>query len=70
MKTTKFDNMIQAFASDFELAIDGEEIVCDLDAKIKNKDERLLQDCELLSELAYLIRSGKAEIHLVETEED
>lgn len=63
-KTTKFDNMLQAFECDFDLALQGEKTLSELQANIANGDERILQDIELLKELAYLIRSGRAEIRV------
>lgn len=64
-KTTKFDNMLQAFECDFDLALQGEKTLSELQANIANGDERILQDIELLKELAYLIRSGRAEIRVL-----
>ena len=68
MKTDKFNNMISSFQCDFTLAKDEESDrrLADLDDLIEKKDENLLHDIELLEELEWLLRSGKAEIHLVE----
>ena len=66
MKTTKYNAMISAFQCDLSLARDGEMKMAELDTQIKNKNERLLNDIDLLEELEYLLRHGKAEIHIVE----
>lgn len=65
-KTTKFDSMILSFACDFTLARDCGRSLQALDLKIHKKDNRLLADIELLEELDYLLRCGKAEIVLRE----
>lgn len=69
MKTNKFNHMISAFQCDFTLAKenDNDRKLADLDDLIEKKDENLLRDIELLEELEWLLRNGKAEIHLVET---
>lgn len=69
MKTTKYNNMIAAFECDFDLARNGERDLRELSNAIKNKDERLLNDIDLLCELSFLLRYGKAEIHLVDERE-
>ena len=66
MKTEKFNNMISAFQCDMSLAKDGKHRLAELDTKIKNKDASILKDINLLEELEWLLRNGKAEIHLVE----
>lgn len=66
MKTDKYNNMISAFQCDFSLAKEGHYKLSELDDKIKNKDSALSRDIELLEELEYLLRSGKAEIHINE----
>lgn len=67
MKTEKFNNMISSFQCDFTLAKedDSSRKLADLDDLIEKKDENLLRDIELLEELEWLLRNGKAEIHLV-----
>lgn len=67
MKTEKFNNMISSFQCDFTLAKedDNGRKLADLDDLIEKKDENLLRDIELLEELEWLLRNGKAEIHLV-----
>lgn len=67
MKTDKFTNMIEAFECDFALARDGHnEKLSELQRMIEQKDERLMKDIELLEELSWLLRNGKAEIILKE----
>ncbi len=66
MKTDKFNNMISSFQCDFTLAKDMNKKLADLDDLIEKKDKNLLHDIELLEELEWLLRNGKAEIHLVE----
>ena len=66
MKTTKYNNMIEAFECDFNLALEGKKKLSKLDKAIENNNKRLLNDIDLLGELSYLLRSGKAEIHLIE----
>ena len=70
MKTEKFNNMISSFQCDFTLAKENDNYrkLADLDDLIEKKDENLLRDIELLEELEWLLRNGKAEIHLVETD--
>lgn len=68
MKTYKFNNMISAFQADFSLAMkDNNNIrMANLDDLIEKKDESLLRDIKLLEELEWMLRNGKAEIHIVE----
>ena len=68
MKTDKFNNMISSFQCDFSLAKenDNDRRLADLDDLIAAKDENLLRDIELLEELEWMLRNGKAEIHIVE----
>ena len=68
MKTDKFNNMISSFQCDFTLAKeeDNDRRLADLDDLIATKDENLLRDIELLEELEWLLRNGKAEIHIIE----
>ena len=65
-KTDKFNAMIEAFECDFVLAKEGKYEISELDNKVKFKDEKLMKDNDLLEELSYLLRYGKAEIHLTE----
>jgi hypothetical protein len=66
MKTDKFNNMISAFQCDLSLAKDGKFKLAELDTKIQNKEPRLMRDIALLEELEWLLRNGKAEIHILE----
>ena len=69
MKTEKFNAMISSFQCDFSLARDDKNhSLSELDNLIAKKNETILRDIELLEELEWLLRSGKAEIHLVETD--
>lgn len=58
----KFVYMIEAFECDFDRALDDLSIVDNLKEAIKNKNERLLNDIELLRELSFLLRHGEAKI--------
>lgn len=68
--TDKFKNMIEAFECDFDLAVEGRYDLSDLDEIIKDKSdprhEKMLTDIDLLRELSFLLRNGKAEILLTE----
>lgn len=67
MKTEKYNQMISAFQCDFSLAEKDSPIkLANLDNLIERKDESLMRDIELLKELDWLLRTGKAEIHIVE----
>lgn len=66
MKTDKFNNMIEVFACDFDLAIQNVHPLTKLQKEIENGNEFLLKDIDLLCELDYMLRHGKAEIHIVE----
>ena len=50
--TSDFENMIQSFAADFELAVNEKNKIA-----IANKNPRLLHDIEKLSELAFYLRT-------------
>jgi hypothetical protein len=64
--TEKFDGAIAAFAADFDLAVATGLTLSRLDHYIREKNERFLKDISLLSELDFLLRSGKAKIVLLE----
>lgn len=66
MKTEKYNNMISAFQCDFTLAKENIRKLGELDIKLKNKDKSLFEDIDLLEELEYMLRTGKAEIHIIE----
>ena len=63
-ETEKYKYMIQAFGADFDLATKGECNLADLDVK----EKELAKDIQLLNELSFLLRYGKARILV--TEED
>lgn len=60
--TEKFNHMIEAFECDFNLAVDGEKDMQEIQDCIDQKDPKMLKDIELLQELSYLLRYGKAKI--------
>ena len=70
MKTDKFNNMIESFACDFDLAIQGEHKLTELQDRIDNitdnTDYSFMRDIHLLCELDWMLRNGKAEIHIIE----
>lgn len=69
IKTDKFNNMISAFQCDFSLARDDEgHSLSELDNLIAKKNEKILKDIDLLEELEWLLRNGRAEIYLLEEE--
>lgn len=65
-KTDKFNNMISAFQCDFSLAVEGKHDLSELNTSIKNKQNCIIKDIELLEELEFLLRYGRAEIHMVD----
>ena len=65
-KTDKYNDMISSFQCDLSLAKDGLCKLAVLDKLIKDQDSGLLRDIELLEELEYLLRSGRAEIYIKE----
>lgn len=67
-KTTKFDRMIEAFECDFSLIQQGEKRFAELDELMKDKRYSLAEHMDLMRELSYLIRHGKAEIYVKEGE--
>ena len=60
--TKDFIHVIDAFACDFDLAIDDKNILLNINDKIQNKDKRILQDIDRLSALSFYIRHGKIRI--------
>ena len=66
-KIEEFNYMLQAFASDSELAEENPEMLLILKGYIEEKNEKFLKDINLLSELAYLLRANK--IKIIEVEE-
>ena len=69
-KTDKYVNMIEAFECDFSLAKENNTHyqISKLQAMIESRDEGLMKDINLLSELSFNLRHGKAKI--VEVEND
>lgn len=65
MKTDKFTNMLEAFECDLRLAKIDRRSLSELDKPLQDKDSKISKDLELLEELSFLLRNGKAEIHLV-----
>ena len=65
MKTDKFTNMLEAFECDLRLAKDDRRSLSEFDKPLQDKDSKISKDLELLEELSFLLRNGKAEIHLV-----
>lgn len=66
MKTDKFTDMIDSLACDFDLAKQGVHSLQELDKELQDSGSTLSKETELLNELAFLLRYGKAEIVLVE----
>lgn len=66
MKTHKFTNMLESFECDLRLAKDNEFALSELDEALQDKDSEISKDLELLEELSFLLRNGKAEINLVD----
>lgn len=67
--THKFDRMIKAFGCDFSLIQDGKRTFSELDDIYKQKIY-LKKDMELMQELSYLLRHGKACIVVMEGAEN
>lgn len=63
-KTDKYVNMIEAFECDFSLAKENNTHyqISKLQAMIESRDEGLMKDINLLSELSFNLRHGKAKI--------
>lgn len=70
--TSKYNNMISAFQCDFTCVRDDDLRLSDLDAAITNKDDPrhkgINKDIDLLEELEFLLRYGKAKIMVKEGE--
>ena len=64
--TEDFLHVIDAFACDFDLAIDDKNILLNINNRIQNKDKQILQDIDRLSALSFYIRHGK--IRLIKEE--
>ena len=63
-KTDKYVNMIEAFECDFSLAKENNTHyqISKLQDIIESRDEGLMKDIDLLSELSFNLRHGKAKI--------
>lgn len=63
-KTDKYVNMIEAFECDFSLAKENNTHyqISKLQAMIESRDEGLMKDIDLLSELSFNLRHGKTKI--------
>lgn len=70
--TSKYNNMISAFQCDFTCVRDDDLRLSDLDDAITNKDDPrhkgINKDIDLLEELEFLLRCGKAKIMVKEGE--
>lgn len=69
-KTDRYVDMIEAFECDFSLAKENNPHyqISKLQTMIEDKDKGLMKDIDLLSELSFNLRHGKAKI--VEVEND
>ena len=56
--TEDFLHVIDTFACDFNLAIQNENKLWELNKEIENKNQRLLHDIDKLCELSYYMRHG------------
>lgn len=65
-RTDKFNDMISSIQCDFSLAKDSTRKLAELDTKIENKEPRIMKDIELLEELEWMLRNGKAAIYIIE----
>lgn len=63
-KTEKYNRMIEAFECDFALIEQGKMTFAELDRLLKDKSYSLVTDMDLMQELSYLLRHGKAEIYV------
>lgn len=66
--TEDFVCMINAFSCDFDLAVQNENKLWELNKEIENKNQRLLHDIDKLCELSYYMRHGV--IKLIKVEKD
>ena len=69
-KTERFNRMIEAFECDFDLIGQGKMTFAELDRLLKDKSYSLVTDMDLMKELSYLLRHGKAEIYVRGEEND
>lgn len=61
-ETSKYMNMLAAFACDFNLAVDGTYTLDGLQEKIDNEDKNVIADIDLLNELERRLRMGQIKI--------
>lgn len=66
--TEDFVHMIDSFSCDFDLAVQNENKLWELNKEIENKNKRLLSDIDKLCELSYYMRNGV--IKLIKLEKD
>ena len=65
MVTEKFNHMLENFNYSFSLSLKGDCALSELEKQIKQGNHKLLRDVKLLGELTELLKSGKAEIHIL-----
>ena len=66
--TEDFVYMIDAFSCDFDMVLQNEKKLWELNKEIENKNQRLLLDIDKLRELSYYISNGV--IKLIKVEKD
>ena len=66
MRTNRYHKMLQSFACDFQCALRGDKTLEALAQRLKEWDLNLIADVGKLVELAELLESGVAEIHVPE----
>ena len=66
--TEDFVYMIDAFSCDFDLSVQNETKLGELNKEIENKNQSLLHDIDKLCELSYYMRHGV--IKLIKEEKD
>lgn len=66
--TQEFVYMIDAFSCDFDMALQNEKKLWELNKEIENKNQRLLFDIDKLRELSYYMSNGV--IKLIKVEKD
>ena len=59
--TNKYKDMIIAFECDMNLAMSGSDLTY-INKLIKDKDDRLMKDIELIQELSFNLRHERAKI--------
>lgn len=68
--TEDFVYMIDAFSCDFDLAVQNENKLWELNKEIENKNQRLLHDIDKLCELSYYMRHGVIKLIKEDKEND